>query len=79
VSGRVNTILDLTNASIQEVEERLLIRLADVEERLTTHDYTKDEADAPSGGFVPWSERKRRAELAASNPAKWTKKTAQGN
>lgn len=75
VSGRVNNILTQVNTSIQQGEDRILMRLADVEERLTTHDYTKTEADAPSGGYVPWSERKRRAELAAADPTKWTKKT----
>lgn len=74
MSGRVDTTLMMVNSSLIEVEERLLIRITPLEERITTGDYTKDEADTPSGGFVPWTERKRRAELAATDLTKRFKK-----
>jgi hypothetical protein len=73
-SRRTDSILMNVNSSVIEVEERLLIRVAALEERTASGDYTKDEADAPSGGFIPWTERKRRAEMAASDPSKWLKK-----
>jgi len=78
-SRRIDTLVGTTNQAVMEAEERLLIRVAALEERLAGHDYTKDEADSPIGGHVPWTERKRRAEQAAmvSDPNKWTKRPAQ--
>ena len=74
-SRRTDSILLTTNSAVIEVEERLLIRVAALEERFASGDYTNDEADSPtSGGYVPWTERKRRAEAAVSNPSKWLKK-----
>lgn len=75
-SRRIDTMLTTANTAVMEAEERLLIRVAAVEERLSGGDYTKNEANSPSGGFVPWTERKRRAEMAASDPSKWVRKPA---
>lgn len=75
-SKRIDTIFLTTNEAVIEAEERLLIRVAALEDKTAGSDYTKDEASSPSGGFIPWSERKRRAEQAATNPDpnKWIKK-----
>lgn len=78
---RITEVISVTNVSVMEAEERMLIRVTALERQLSDGNYTKNEADAPgvgNGGYVPWTERKRRAEQAASDPSKWIKKqTAQ--
>lgn len=76
LSGRLDVIQAVANTTVLECEERLLIRLSALEQRPANHDYTNsEEAVSPIGGFVPRSERKRQAELAASDPSKWTQRT----
>lgn len=56
---------------LTEVEQRMVQRITQDAEIMKSRKSEEPETDAPSGGYVPWTERKRRAEAAAADPSKY--------
>jgi DNA gyrase/topoisomerase IV subunit A len=61
---------------LTDVEQRMVQRIEQDAEIKKSRKTDEQETDAPSGGYVPWTVRKRRAEEAASDPSKY-KRTPQ--
>jgi len=69
----VRTRYHVLDRDMTETEQRLMVRLEDMEDRLSE----KPESDilvtetSPERGVVRWSERKRAAQREAADPSRW--------
>lgn len=59
---------------LTEVESRMVFRMSQEVEIKQARKAEEAEPESNFGGYVSWSERRRRAEAAASDPTKWQDK-----
>jgi hypothetical protein len=63
------------SSELTEVESRMMMRLAQDEEIRQSQSKDEESETPPAvGGYVRWTERLRRAEIAAADPSKYARK-----
>jgi len=74
LKGQIDTRFEVLENDLSEVELRLTMRVESLEDTVSGQgDTSSKEKESASGGYIPWSERKRRAVAKEADPSVWIK------